>query len=416
MIKRFLLILAVFLTAPIFAQEGNSSPYSYYGIGLRNFKGTVENQGMGGISILGDSIHVNLQNPAGFGALKLTNFALGGSRKDVNLKSDAGNGTNTSTTLDYIALGFPIANNMGAGFGLMPYTSVEYKITNRTDDLYERFMGRGGLNKAFVSWGYEFIRGVRIGATASYNFGNIRRDVVQNNANQQFGIQEINRSDISGVSYNLGLQAERSLTENLKIYGSASYSPESTINAENDRQISTVLVSPVNDAISDPQESLTPLRTKTDFNLPSEYKLGLGVGETNKWFAGAEYTSVQASQFSNPSYSLQNVSYDDDSQFSLGGFYIPRFNSITSYWERIVYRAGFRYQETGLNINGIGINEFGISFGMSLPMGRAFSNANLSFEYGQRGTQNAGLIKEDFFKVGLSLSLNDKWFVPFKFN
>ena len=416
MTKRFLLILAVFLTAPMFAQEGNSSPYSYYGIGLRNFTGTVENQGMGGISILGDSIHVNLQNPAGFGALRLTNFTLGGSRKDVSLSSNAGDGTNTSTTLDYLALGFPIAKNMGAGFGLLPYTSVDYKITNRDGDLYERFMGRGGLNKAFVSWGYEFLRGVRIGGTASYNFGNIRRDVVQNNRNQQFGIQEINRSDISGVSFNLGLQAERALTKNLNIYGSASYSPESSISAENDREISTVTVSPINNSVIQVRESLDPVRTKTDFNLPSEYKLGLGLGEANKWFAGAEYTSIQASQFTNPSYSLQNVSYDDDSQVRVGGFYIPRFNSITSYWDRIVYRAGFRYQETGLNINNIGINEFGISFGLGLPIGRAFSNANLSFEYGQRGTKNAGLIREDFFKVGLSLSLNDKWFVPFKFN
>ncbi|HEA31079.1 MAG TPA: hypothetical protein ENH91_13990 [Leeuwenhoekiella sp.] len=416
MIKRFLLVLAVFLTAPMFAQEGNSSPYSYYGIGLRDFKGTVENQSMGGISIMGDSIHVNLQNPAGFGALLLTNFALGGSRKDVSLKSNAGDGTNTSTTLDYIALGFPIAKNMGAGFGLIPYTSVDYKITNQDGDLYERFMGRGGLNKAFVSWGYEFIQGIRIGGTASYNFGNIRREVVQNNSNQQFGIQEINRSDISGVSFNLGLQAERPLNENLNIYGSATYTPESSISAENDREISTVLVSPTADIVSTTQESLEPQRTNTDFSLPSEYSLGLGLGQSNKWFAGAQYTNVQTSQFTNPSYSLQNVTYDDDSQFRVGGFYIPRFNSITSYLERIVYRAGFRYQETGLNINGIGINEFGISFGVGLPMGRAFSNANISFEYGQRGTQNAGLIKEDFFKVGLSLSLNDKWFVPFKFN
>jgi hypothetical protein len=400
----------------MFAQEGNSSPYSYYGIGLRNFTGTVENQAMGGISILGDSIHMNLQNPASFGALRLTNFTLGGSRKDVSLNSDGGKGTNTSTTLDYLALGFPIAKNMGAAFGLMPYTSVDYKIINRDGELYERFMGRGGLNKAFVSWGYEFLQGVRVGGTVSYNFGNIRREVVQNNSNQQFGIQEINRSDISGISFNLGLQAERAITENIKIYGSASYSPESNINAENNREIATVIVSPVSDAVSSPVESLTPERTRTDFNLPSEYKLGLGLGEPNKWFAGAEYTGLQASQFTNPSYSLQNVSYDNDSQFRLGGFYIPRFNSITSYWDRIVYRAGFRYQETGLNINGIGINEFGISFGLGLPVGRTFSNANLSFEYGQRGTKNAGLIREDFFKVGLSLSLNDKWFVPFKFN
>jgi len=53
-----------------------------------------------------------------------------------------------------------------------------------------------------------------------------------------------------------------------------------------------------------------------------------------------------------------------------------------------------------------------------MGLGRGFSNANLTFEYGQRGTTTAGLVKEDFFKVGLSLSLNPlrPWFVPNKYN
>ncbi|MDE0599087.1 MAG: hypothetical protein OSB51_07915, partial [Dokdonia donghaensis] len=69
-----------------------------------------------------------------------------------------------------------------------------------------------------------------------------------------------------------------------------------------------------------------------------------------------------------------------------------------------------------INLNGENINEFGISFGVGLPTGRRISNLNLQFEVGQRGTTNANLIQENFFNVGVSLSINDLWFVQSKFN
>ena len=408
--------MAVIVTAPVFAQEGNTSPYSYYGIGLRGFRGTVENQAMGGLSMLGDSIHTNLKNPAGYGALRLTNFTLGGSRKDVSLTNDEGSGTSVSTTFDYLSLSFPLSPKMAAGFGLIPYTSVDYKIIDASADDFQRFVGRGGINRAFITFGYEIFKGFRLGASGSYNFGDIRRESVQDNKGQQYGIREITRSDISGLTVDFGLQYETLLNKKLSLYTSLSYTPEVKLSSENNKEIATVY------NISRTTQELSVLETryldptKTEFNLPSDINLGLGFGEKNKWFAGAEYGNTQASTFTNPAFSLQDVRYDNASKYRLGGFYVPRFNSITSYWERVSYRAGVRFEETGLTINNEGIDEFGISFGLGLPMGRAFSNANLSFEYGQRGTTNAGLIKENFFKVGLSLSLNDKWFIPFKFN
>ena len=102
--------------------------------------------------------------------------------------------------------------------------------------------------------------------------------------------------------------------------------------------------------------------------------------------------------------------------FALGGFVIPRYNSFNSYWKRIVYRAGVRFENTGLELKGESINEFGISFGVGLPVGDMFSNANIGFEYGSTGTTNAGLVKENFFNFSLSLSLNDRWFRKRKYN
>ncbi len=82
----------------------------------------------------------------------------------------------------------------------------------------------------------------------------------------------------------------------------------------------------------------------------------------------------------------------------------------------MVYRAGIRFEDTGLKIKNESINEFGISFGVGLPVGRFFSNANLGIEIGKRGTTNQNLIEENFINFQISLSLNDRWFVKRKFN
>ena len=82
----------------------------------------------------------------------------------------------------------------------------------------------------------------------------------------------------------------------------------------------------------------------------------------------------------------------------------------------MVYRAGIHFENTGLKINNESINEFGISFGVGLPVGSFFSNANLGIEVGQRGTTNQNLVKENFINLQISLSLNDRWFVKRKYN
>src|SRR5665647_3877762 len=89
MIKKIIISACLFLSLMSFAQEGTSSPYSFYGIGDIRFKGTVENRSMAGLSIMPDSIHINLQNPAGFANLKLTTFSLGGSYNTTKLKTDS---------------------------------------------------------------------------------------------------------------------------------------------------------------------------------------------------------------------------------------------------------------------------------------------------------------------------------------
>ena len=76
MIKKFIVSLGLLFSLVSAAQEGTSSPYSFYGIGDVKFKGTVETRSMGGVSVFSDSIHINLQNPAQLAGLKLTTFSM----------------------------------------------------------------------------------------------------------------------------------------------------------------------------------------------------------------------------------------------------------------------------------------------------------------------------------------------------
>jgi hypothetical protein len=67
-----------------------------------------------------------------------------------------------------------------------------------------------------------------------------------------------------------------------------------------------------------------------------------------------------------------------------------------------------KYDKTGLIVNSESINDVGITLGLGLPITGSFSNINLGFDLGKRGTISSGLIQENYanFSVGLSLMIN----------
>ena len=435
MIKKLVLVFIAVLTLQCYAQEGTASPYSFYGIGSLKFKGTVENRSMGGLSIYTDSIHVNLRNPASYATENLTyfndesrpvKFSVGGSHSSIDLKSENSNDNATSTTFDYIALSIPMGK-FGFGFGILPYTAVGYKLesVDSEDKIQNRFRGQGGLNKAYLGLGYQIAKGFSVGLDASYNFGNIQNSFITYRYDSDGNLllnqsRENNRSDLSGLNLNFGLSYKTMVSNKLEFVSGLTYTPESSLTSNNERSFSTITISSstgqefVGNTIDYNLETLG--LKQTDLVLPSKFSVGAGIGEPRKWFVGAEYASQQTSNFSNALYSSSETNYENGSSFSLGGFYIPQYNSFTSYLKRVVYRAGLHYEKTGLNIKNESINEFGISFGLGLPVGNVFSNANLGFEIGKRGTTNNNLIQENFVNLQISLSLNDRWFQKRKYD
>ncbi len=76
MLKQIIFAAMLIITGVATAQNGTTSPYSFFGIGEIKFKGTAENRSMGGINVFSDSIHLNLQNPASVANLEISEFYL----------------------------------------------------------------------------------------------------------------------------------------------------------------------------------------------------------------------------------------------------------------------------------------------------------------------------------------------------
>ena len=416
MINKIIVSLCLFLSLASFAQEGTSSPYSFYGLGDVRFRGTVENRAMGGLSVLSDSIHVNLQNPAQLASLKLTTFAVAGTFTPTKMKTSTQEEKSQRTTLDYLAVGLP-SKKFGFGFGLIPYSSVGYKILNfatDTDPTTRRYTGTGGINKAFFGMGYQITKKLSVGADLQYNFGNIETKSVNFIDGVQYGSREINRSEVSGVNYNFGLAFQSKISKKLTLFSGLTYTPQANLNLANERKVATIQFLTAGGERVVEEEDINVDDSK--LKMPSKLTFGTAIGQVRKWMIGTEITFQGTSDLGNRFNDISNATYENSVRYTLGGYYIPKYTSYTSYLSKVTYRGGFRYENTGLLVFGQQINDYAMTLGFGLPLNGTFSNVNLGFEFGKRGTTNAGLIEENYTNISLGFTFNDEWFRRRKIN
>ena len=420
MIKKILIAFLCVVAHGAFAQNGTISPYSYFGIGDDRDKGAVDTQMMGGVSMYGDSIHINLSNPAAYSKLRLTAYTAGISHKEYQLKSWNEQQRTAVTNLDYLAIGFPLAKNVGFGFGIMPYSSVGYSLNSTSNsangEVSNFFEGEGGLNRLYASIGFEPIKNLSFGVTANFNFGTLEYQRIQSVEGVQFGTLDDRESNINGYDFKYALNYNPTIKDKYTLYTSVLINTQGNLTSENTQTLGSFsLVTGNNVEVVDVDLDASNLRN-TELKIPTRTTFGLGFGENKKWFLGAEYSFQQMNDFENTFLGLDNIDYGDANTYALGGYWIPDYRSLTGYFNRITYRAGLRYDMTGMTINNKEINNFGITFGLGLPLGGDFSNINVGFELGRRGTTDANLIEESYFKINLGLSLNARWFVKTKIN
>jgi long-subunit fatty acid transport protein len=418
MIKKILIIFCLVFSLYANAQNASSSPYSYYGLGDFVFKGNIENRAMGGINMIKDSIHININNSASLSDIMNTTFTIGGNYNYTKFLTEQQSESASRASIDYVAIAIPISKRFVAAFGAMPFTSVGYKIQtdNTTDESIpiSRFTGSGGINKVYGGLGFKINEHFQVGADMNFNFGNVSTNNITFLSGVQYGTRELNTSEITGFNFNTSLMYSRLIYKKTTIFGTLLYSPETTLNAANERSIAVIQLTDNFGEIVINEEDIDVGDSKIKY--PSKIGFGVGVGEVRKWSVGAEVTFINNSDQGNRFNDIDDVNYENVTKYNFGGYFLPDYNSFSSYYKRITYRAGFNYQNTGLILNNKSLDNYGITFGLGLPIKGSFSNVNIAYEYGRRGTIYGGLIQENFQNISISFSLNDKWFIKRKYD
>jgi len=431
MLKKIFYIFLLSISITTYGQRSNSSPYSFFGIGQQYGSQTVEQASMGGIGVsFSNTYHLNFINPAANASLRFATYSVGLNVNDLTIKDNSGSQKSTSTSISYINMGFPIAKRAGVSFGLRPNTSVGYSLLNIANDVngdpFEatRFYGSGGTNKIYGAFGMGVSENLSVGFEAEYVFGKTENNITSQKVNVHLGTKNNEVTTIRGTGLKLGLLYHKEFSNKINVNFGIAVKLENNLTTNGSEHLYSASLQ--QDGNDTPRDTLYSAAVSGRIKNPLKTTIGVGFGKDNKWHAAFDYElqnalDIQGSLLTNSS----SYAYGNSNRISIGGFYIPKFNSISSYWERVTYRAGLRIEDTGLLVNGANtggftkVKDFGISFGLGLPL-KDLSNLNLGIEYGKKGTEINNLIQENYFNFKLSLSLNAignlAWFKKKKIN
>ena len=424
--KKILFISFIFATLLAdrgYTQTRISSPYSRYGIGdLQNNK-YLRNISMGGISYAFRSPYgVNYTNPASYTALDTMSFVFetGAYSNLVQLNSEALSQKSNYTSLAYLVFGFPVTKWWGASMGLLPYSSVGYKISDentplnpnigKTSYLYE---GSGGVNQFYIGNAIKINKNLSVGFNAAYLFGALNKTSTVSfpDSVNFLALRLRNTTRVSDFMYTYGLQYQTSLNKDIKIGIGLVYNASTHLLARQDSLAYRFFTS--NGAETAQDTIINSSNTKGKVVLPQGLGGGITIGKTNSWLVGMDY---QSQNWENYSSFGEKDSLKNSWMVSLGAEFIPNNSAVSGYWKKVHYRVGARYNQTYLQLRNNQLTEFAGSFGFGLPLKRSKTVINLGFELGQRGTTQNNLIKEKFVRIILSLSVYESWFIKRRFD
>lgn len=418
----------VLLPALLFAQFNNNttSPYSRFGLGDLQSYSFGRTTGMGGASLASrNKQQINLSNPASYTAVDslafMFEFGLSGSF--AKYSNDISSITANDANFRYFAMNFQITNWLATSLGLLPYSDVGYDLelneeVENAGSVLQRYYGEGSLSKAYMGFALDPVKNISVGVNLNYLFGRLNNnaetyfldaaDIYDNQEYESIRMRDFNLS--LGVQATLPLKEEQSLTFAAVLENKPSYAGFAS---NLTRKIVSVQVG--NSNITD-QDTIIPFvsEKKSSIEFPLTYGFGLSYVKENKWEVNADYYHQAWSKAK--FLGSTNPVLTDLNKFAVGAEWIPDKFSIRSFLSRIAYRAGFKYEQTYLKLEGQQINDFGITFGFGLPVYRSNSTINISAELGKRGTKENNLILENYAKINLSVNLYDLWFIQRRFD
>ncbi|MFW5755064.1 MAG: hypothetical protein ACOCWK_00585 [Tangfeifania sp.] len=422
-------LLAGLLLFPalLFAQFNNNttSPYSRFGLGDLQPYSFGRTTAMGGASLASrNNQQINIANPASYTSVDSLSFLFefGVFGKFSQYSNDVATMNANDINFRYFAMNFQITNWMATSLGLTPYSDVGYNVqVNETvpnaGDVQYNYFGEGSLSRAYLGLAVAPVPNISVGANLNYMFGTLNRnaEVFFRDYRDYYSIQKYEAFRLRDFNLNFGVQATLPLKEDKHIVVAAVLENQPKFTGFYSDMNSKYLTYTVGSSTNTDRDTLNfQSEEKSNIQLPLSYGFGVSYVKENTLEVNLDYYHQAWSKAK--FFGSVNPILTDLNKFALGAEWVPDRFSIRSYLNRIAYRAGLKYENSYLMLNNQQINDFGISFGVGLPLYRSNSTINISAELGKRGTKQHNLVLENYAKVNLSVNLYDLWFVQRRFD
>ncbi|MGD0590357.1 MAG: hypothetical protein ABSA44_06105 [Bacteroidota bacterium] len=392
---------------PLIVHAGGSS-YSRYGFGDILRYGDSQIYAMGGTGIaLVDDGSINLLNPAGMSRISFTRFSAGFEYDGFSSKDSSGSSFYSTGGLQGLAFAFPISQENGIVMSIeaTPYSKVNYAISSSNFDTlsgsvqHQTFYGSGGLSYLGLGLSGSPLNTLHLGARLNYMYGSTRQYQTSSFDSSYYTSTTFDRTIYysgftftlgaiyEGIDQLLGLPSLHNLSLGLTL------TTASSLDANIERIYS---------------EGDTTNQNGTD-DIPLSAGFGLSYLYQNRYRFLGDFVFENWGNLK--PFALDPVSLRNSYRTSIGFEAIPEKGADT-YWKRIFYRAGFAYNSTYYQINGVGINEVLMSGGVGLPMGPE-SWINIGLQVGLRGTTDNNLQKDIIVRLSVAVSASELWFLKF---
>ena len=400
--------------------QNTGSPYTSLGIGVMQPKGLTYHQNMGGLGISSNNAWVvNNLNPALLPYNTFTTFEAALTTESRVITSDTLSQKNLSGNLEYLLFSFPLKTGKSTfSMGLMPYSNVSYKmetlgtVEGNTTKANYSYQGSGGINEVFVAAGWKLFKGFYLGIRASYLFSSIDdisliqlydapEDSVEVLKNYYAGAHSI-KTRFSDFIFEPGIAYIIKIADKTTLNLGATYEIATKVNTYRSETLEMRRgpeIALVGDTL------YLDKRYSTQF--PTRMAFGVSLNKFLNWSVGMDFHYEKWESYKN--YQGNNEGLKNSMKIILGGEITPDIASVTNYLHRITYQAGFYYEKTPIYVKNRQIDDYGMNFGVSLPISNA-SLLTVGVNFGQMGTLSDHLIKENYIKFKLGLSFNDRSF------
>lgn len=421
-------ILASVCITPAVAQSGTNSPYSQYGLGLLNEQSSGFNRGMNGLGLaFREHNQVNYINPASYSALDSLTFifdaGLSGQITNFNENGHKINANNAD--FEYAVAAFRAFKHVGVSFGIVPFTNVSYNyaITDYLNDdrdvaYTNTYSGSGGIHQVYFGAGWEFLKGLSVGANISYLWGDIDRSVI--NSYSDGSIKTLSKyytASVKSYKLDVGLQYQLALDKKNALAIGLTYGLGHKLGTDPTCNIiSTNTMTAVADTAS--------FTVNNGLEIPTSFGAGVMWNHANKLKLGADFSYQQWGSLQypvyrvvndEPRYELTDDYYKDRYKVTVGGEFCNDEMS-RRFFDRIRFRAGVSYATSYYKINGLdGPDEISASIGFGIPIVNAYNNRSVLNISGQWVHSAAnGLLTENTFRINIGITFNERWFMKWK--